>query len=176
MRGTFTYNQQSAQVDKDAEINAYLNGEYYNNLNSDSRNLIEKHIFNIGFVTPNNTDLAAQIIAEKSRTWSGNIGLISVSDYINSNTNAAQCENFNLHVSNNEVCKKTNYLFKSYSYWTITPKLGYTTSLHYIATDGAIKEITARNDWINVYPVVFLKSGLTLDGKGTENNPYAIIG
>jgi len=175
IKGTFTYGQQSGQVDKDAEINTYLNSNYYNSLNLDSKNLIEKHIFNIGFITSNNTDLAAQITAEKSRTWSGNVGLISVSDYIKSNTNAVQCGNYNIYVSNNVVCQETNYLFNSYAYWTITPITGYSTSLHYIGTDGAIKNITARNAWIQVLPVVFLNSEFTLDGKGTKNNPYMII-
>ncbi|MCI9063823.1 MAG: hypothetical protein HFJ17_04405 [Clostridia bacterium] len=175
MKGTFIYNQQSAQVDKNAEINTYLNGEYYNSLNLNSKMLIVEHNFDVGFVTDNNSNLVSQVAEEKSKIWSGNIGLISVSDYIKANANTAQCGNFNLHVSNNEVCKQTNYLFKSYSYWTITPRINYTNTVYLIATDGTISGMTARNTWVPIIPVVFLKSGLTLEGKGTENNPYVII-
>ncbi len=169
---------------KPATLNNYLNnnisGEdsYYNSLLSDNaKTLIQNHIWGIGSVLDENEDLSAQILSEKRTTWSGNVGLISVSDYLKANTNIIQCGNFKLNNSNLDICKKTNYLIsKGANEWTITPYLNSTSRVFVTWGAGGISFNNANYTPSTSYfcPTVYLKSNITLSGSGTKDDPYTI--
>ncbi|MEI3508219.1 MAG: hypothetical protein V8R01_03740 [Bacilli bacterium] len=78
-----------------ATLNTYLNNDYYNSLSNNEQSLIQSHAYGVGAVTYYNTDLTGQIADENATIWTGNIGLMSVSDYLRANTNIVQCGNFN---------------------------------------------------------------------------------
>ena len=161
-----------------AVINTYLNNDYYNSLTQDFKNLIEPHIWNIGAVTHGNSDLAGQIEEEKSKTWEGNIGLISTSDYLKANSNVTDCGNFASNGSNWEICKNTNYLIKSERFWTITAYdaivLNNSTVVFNINNSGAISGESAGYAAYDTFPVIYINENIKLSGKGKENNPYKI--
>ena len=70
-----------------ASINKYLNGTYYNNLNSVAQSQIVSHDWSIGEVTDVNNDLADQINDENSSKWNGKIALPTLSEFIRTNSN-----------------------------------------------------------------------------------------
>jgi len=133
--GTYGSNQWS----RPADLNTYLNNDYYNTLNSESQNLIQTHTWAVGAVISDNTDLAAQIASENGTTWSGNIGLISVSEYLRANTNTQQCGNFNLNNTNYSTCKTTNFIVPTSGYiWTISPRADYASRMFYVSSSGYV--------------------------------------
>jgi len=159
-----------------ATLNTYLNNDYYNSLNSESRSLIQIHTWAIGPVTYNNTDLAGQIASENGTTWSGNIGLISVSEYLRANTNTSQCGNYSLNNTNEVTCKTTNYIVPSSGYlWTISPLANNSNYVFHVHSHGRVYNSNADLTNIGVVPALYLTSNINLEGEGTETNPYTIV-
>ncbi|MCI9084525.1 MAG: hypothetical protein HFH46_02775, partial [Bacilli bacterium] len=155
----------------------YLNNDYYNLLNDD-KNLIISYVWNIGAVTHGNSDLANQLVEEKSKTWNGKVGLISVSDYIKANSNISECGNFSLNNSNYETCHQTNFLVKSKRFWTITAYdkiiLNSSSVVYRIGETGGIGAESAGYSTSDILPTIYLKNTIIFKGKGTETNPYVI--
>jgi len=159
---------------RSATLNTYLNTEYYNSLSSEAQALIQTHTWGIGGVTYNNTDLAAQIQSENGTTWSGNIGLMSASDAIRANTNTDQCGNLKLNYSNQSTCKTTNYIVPTSGYlWTISPSASFTTSVFAVYSSSFVADNSALDDY-GVLPALYLTPNITLEGEGTETDPYTI--
>jgi len=150
-----------------AKVNEYFNDTYYNSLNSGVKRLIQEHTWGIGTIKDNNTDLAAQIQSENSSTWTGNIGLMSVSDVIRSNSDIENCGTFYLNWQHNQTCKTTRYLNCG---WTITRNGGKIYFVHGIGTIESENQNSAKN----ACPSVYLIPDITLSGSGTETDPYTI--
>jgi len=166
-----------------ATLNTYLNNDYYNTLSNEAQALIQTHTWGIGAVVKDNTDLAAQIASENSTTWTGNIGLISASDAIKSNTNIEQCGNLNLSFDNKAICKTTNYIFPSNNwFWTISPSKNVKYDVLVVGSESwswttsyaCGSGFTCDTNDADVLPALYLKSDITLEGEGTESNPYTI--
>ena len=152
-------------------LNTYLNNDYYDTLSAGALNQIQSHAYSIGAVTDINTDLAGQIASENENIWTGNIGLMSASDYLRANTNLEQCGSLSLNNSHLSICVSTNYLFSNDSPWTISPTDGY---VFYVTPKGALNKIGKASGSHNLYPVLYLKSDITLSGEGTKTKPYII--
>jgi len=165
-----------------ADLNTYLNNEtegaesYYNTLSNEAKGLIEEHVWGIGPVTYDNTDLAVQIISENGTTWSGNIGLMSVSDYLRANTNTEQCGNFSLNNTNYSTCQTTNYIVQTSGWlWTISPTASVTYFVFIVNSNGNVSNSIANFSSGGVLPVLYLTSNITLSGEGTSSSPYTIV-
>jgi len=158
-----------------ATLNTYLNNDYYNSLGSETQDLIYKdHSWGIGSAIFDNTDLAEQIESENSRTWTGNIGLMSASDAIKANTNTEQCGNMGLRNSNTNICKSENYIVPSSGeVWTITTNQAE-NRVFTVPEDGRIGHYFTTWQHYGVLPTLYLTPNITLEGKGTESNPYTI--
>jgi len=168
----FSSNNKSGVVEQDAELNTYLNGTYYNSLSSEAQNLIQTNIWGIGTVAWNNTDLAGQIASENGTTWTGNIGLMTVSEALRANTNTEQCENWNLNNTNSSTCKTTNYIVPtSGSLWTISPNSMY---VFIVNSRGTLDYNWSNGSNTGVLPALYLIPNITLSGEGTADNPYTI--
>jgi len=158
-----------------APLNTYLNNDYYNSLNSDAQNLIQAHTWGVGPVTYNNTDLAGQIASENGTTWSGNIGLMTLSEYLRANTNPSLCGNYSLNETNYSTCKTTNYIVPTTEYlWTISPNADYSNYVFYVYSYGRVRTNLASNRDTGVVPALYLIPNITLSGEGTETDPYTI--
>lgn len=167
-----------------ADVNTYLNGEYLNSIKNNN-NKIVNHTWYIGEIEENNSNISKQITDEKSTTWNGNIGLITLSEYLRANTNTEQCGNYNLYNNNASTCDQTNWmtmlcylnLTTPYGIWTITPYNtddvdgGYVESIHIEA--GIYGVNPGAQDWL-ISPSLYLSSDTTLSGSGTEQDPYTI--
>jgi len=157
-----------------APLNTYLNNDYYNSLNSDAQNLIQAHTWGVGPVTYNNTDLAGQIASENGTTWSGNIGLMTLSEYLRANTNPSLCGNYSLNETNYSTCKTTNYIVPTSGYlWTVSPDASTAYIVFDVYSSGEVLSTFASNSY-GVLPALYLTSNITLEGEGTEVNPYTI--
>ena len=75
-----------------ASLNTYLNGDYYNNLNSTAQNQIVAKDWSIGAVTYRNNNLTTQINEENATKWNGKVALVTVS--VRSNSNKSNCDTF----------------------------------------------------------------------------------
>ena len=159
-----------------ATLNTYLNGEYYNGLDSSIKDNIVSHTWGIGAVTVDNNDLAAQIASEKGTTWSGNIGLIAHSDYLRANSDMTNCGTDKTNYENYETCRNTDWMYISGSnWWTISPSAGYSDFVWYVRDGGNLFTDLADNSDAAPRPAVYLKSDITLSGSGTSLDPFKIV-
>ena len=161
-----------------ATLNTYLNGEYYTNLDSSIKDNIVSHTWGIGEVESNN-DLSAQIVSEQGTTWSGNIGLISHSDYLRANSDMANCGTDKTNFENYETCRNTDWMYISGSYWwTISPGADYSYDVWSVYVNvfvgGDLSTRSANISGNAPRPAAYLKSDITLSGSGTLEDPYTI--
>ncbi len=157
-----------------ATLNTYLNEEYLPTL-SDSDKVVS-HNFSIGAVTYYNNDLADQINDENGTTWNGEVGLITLSEYLRANTNTAQCGTYMLNNGNSSTCKTTDWMYNSVPsggyMWIISPDAGNSYSVFKMNGDS----FTAGSAFYSsgVVPVLYLSSDITLSGTGESGDPYVI--
>jgi len=169
-------NSNSNDWSRPATLNTYLNNDYYNSLSSEAQDLIQTHTWGVGSVTYGNTDLAAQITSENGTTWTGNIGLMNVSEFLRANTNIEQCGNLSLNNTNYSTCKTTNYIVPSSGYlWIISPNADTSDAVFLVNSYGMVPNYNALKAYNNVVPALYLTSNITLEGEGTETNPYTIV-
>ena len=167
---------------KSSTINEYLNNTYYSALSEKSKSQIQNHSWNVGGVHYDIGSLSAMITEEKSTVWNGNVGLMSVSDYYKSNSNIEQCGDFDSELNNNSdgFCKKTSFLFSMIEnstnnlVWMISPCAKNSNYVWFMQVDQGYAGVEGAQIGHSALPVVYLKSNITLKGKGTQTNPYII--
>ncbi len=111
-----------------SSLNTYLNGTYYNGLNSAAKSQIVSHTWKIGPVTYDNGCLTDNVNSEGDIRWTGKVGLATVSEYLRSNSNVGMCRTFALNDDNYSTCANSNWMLTS-NYWlTFTSSNPYTIS------------------------------------------------
>ena len=159
-----------------ATLNTYLNGEYYNGLDSSIKDNIVSHTWGIGAVTSDNDDLSAQIASEQGTTWNGNIGLIAVSDYLRANSDMSNCGTAKTNYENYKTCRNTDWMYISGSYWwTISPYADTSNYVWVVNVDGVFNGTYAYYSGDAPRPAAYLKSDITLSGSGTSLDPFKIV-
>ena len=159
-----------------ATLNTYLNGEYYENLDSSIKDNIVSHTWGIGAVTMDNEDLAVQIASENGTTWSGNIGLIAHSDYLRANSDMTNCGTDKTNFENYETCRNTDWMYISGSYWwTISPDADVSYNIWIVNDVGTLYYYIADYSDSAPRPAAYLKSDITLSGSGTSLDPFKIV-
>ena len=183
----------SGTVTEDSSIKIYLNNDYYvNDINSTAKEQMTSHSFNIGaveFLDESGGDsIEKNIAGEKMYTWTGNVGLVNVSDFLKASLNQ-QCtsltKQFEAMKEENIICD-LNFLLElpeETRYWTINATSfesddmsNYAWRIQRLGNLSAIvnnRVFFAGYDGIR--PVVFLKSSTKLTGHGTKDNPYQIL-
>ena len=177
-------------VTEDSTMYEYLNEIYYQEMTSEAKNQIQFHTYNIGPVQKlmDETDsIHKNIEGEKMYRWTGNVGLINVSDVLKASLNAS-CVSVTAAVQNKSqtICDQ-NYLFHIgvlKGYWTMNAFAVNNEDVSYGVWSVYRDEVVTRpiydhaqdldkNSYIR--PVVFLKSTIQfLAGDGTKENPYQI--
>ena len=158
-----------------AKLNTYLNGEYYEGLDSSIKDNIVSHTWGIGKVEYDNDDLSAQIVSEQGTTWSGNIGLIAHSDYLRANSDMVNCGTAKTNYENYETCRNTDWMFISGSYWwTISPAANGSRNVWNVYAAGYLGS-KSSNTVDASRPAAYLKSDITLSGSGILEDPYKIV-
>ena len=159
-----------------ADLNVYLNDTWYDTLKYND--LIQNHVWYVGVVGITKASLQTCVDAEKTETWTGQIGLMNVIDYVKASTNSV-CTSVNAYESDSSCYDNStthNWIFsgpanKSSSI-TITPYVVYGKGSIFAITDAGYIGNSATSHTNGVAPVFFLKSNITLSGTGTSNNPY----
>ena len=177
--GTGNY-YSSGEVTENSELNTYLNSTYKSSL-SDLSYVQTGMTWNVGHAGGTHTDtLSVSEIEnmEKAYSWTGDIALLTKSEYIRAHGNS-QCSNAEYLFDNyqNNTCKTTNYLYKSdYWYWLLSP---YPADVNhvFIAFSGAVICSNADSQSGSVRPVLHLKSNITLSGNGGQasKDMYRIV-
>ena len=171
----FSNGNYSGTIAQDSQMLIYLNMEYYNELDSSIAKYIVENQWNIGSVIWNNVDMFSQINDEKKFNWQGKIGMITVSEYLNANTNVIECGNQNLNQKNYDKCKITNWLVPLNNYYfTISPYFGNTSDILLIRNNGAISYSGVIGEY-GVRPAAYLTSSITLQGSGTIGDPFVPV-
>ena len=192
--GTFSSpnGSQSGTVTEDSSIKIYLNEDYYvNNINETAKEQMISHSFNIGAVERLDQSgveadsIEKNIAGEKMYTWTGNVGLANVSDILKASTNPL-CTSASISRNNYDACNN-NYLVDKGSvntlyYWTINAYSSESGDYSYSVWNGPVLSSSAGLDFTPAYysssaprPVVFLKSDTTLNGSGTQSDPFTIV-
>ena len=152
----------SSHWERPADLNTYLNGEYYNSLNVTAQGQIANHIWGVGAVTYNDSSLSNAIADENETIWTGNVGLISTTDYVRASTNALCTSVYAYYNSSSCYNNSTNHnwMYLSDYWWTITPSApvrpeSYSSRVFSVHSDGDF----SRNDFDSSYaprPAVYL--------------------
>lgn len=144
------------------------------NLREEAQNQIVQHNFNIGTVTTRD-DIATIVNQEKSKTWTGRIGLITLSDYYRA-TSKDECAT----MEGTYVCSYYNWIFAGNrldDMWTMT---AFNSRSVYAITNsnglgGGAGGIQTWLTTFSLYPVVYLSSDINITGgDGSRDNPYII--
>ena len=188
----------SGTVTEDSSIKEYLNNTYYPTLTGIAKTQVQSHAFHIGsvewLVRSGNDSIEKNIAGEKMFQWTGNVGLVNVSDLLRASTNVA-CTSASDEVYSlvgpsptvNETCGSylttMSVASEGIAYWTINAFSMEDTDAMSVAWmvaftqgyGGFLYYETYRDDMIGARPVVFLKSSIQITGgDGTKSNPYII--
>ncbi len=97
-----------------------------------------------------------------------NIGLLTVSDYLNASTDP------NCHAPTDRSCQNYNYLRINDEWWLATPSTLDTTTVYYVTSSGAVSDDGA-NGLKHLRPILHLSDSVMIkSGKGTETNPFVL--
>ena len=172
---------------KESEMNIYLNGEYYNGLNAEAREMIkEDAVYKVGILNYSNSQLITTDIKQVNAVkWKGKIGLIDVTEYVKASINS-NCTGAGVYLHDSSCHKNSsshNWMYLNsvkYGWWTITP-WSYILAeyIWFVEDDGSLLSWdgygAARNDTYNVRPVVTLSPEVKITGgDGSSNNPYSL--
>ena len=189
----------SGTVTEDSSIKEYLNNTYYPTLTGIAKTQMQSHAFNIGSVQyldeSGNDSIEKNIAGEKMYKWTGNVGLINVSDLLKASTNTActsATDEFNAYLE--EIPRETCGSYLTY-FDTINEELGgivyWTMNAFSVESDDYSDYVWVAaflqgfdvfgNDIANddyrggARPVLYLKSNIELtSGTGTKLDPFII--
>ena len=183
----------SGTVTEESSIADYLNGEYYNGLTEIARAQIQQHVYYIGPVElydkTGNDSLSKNIVGEKMNTWTGNIGLVNVSDILKASTNPActsVTDQYNQLMDSGTSTCNSNYLVDlpdQTVYWTINNAVwesdDYSHNVWFAARGGGmaglVNERAEYDDFSGARPVLYLRSNIQFtSGNGTKSQPFVI--
>ena len=195
VEGTFSSpnGSQSGTVTEDSSIKLYLNDDYYvNDINSTAKEQMTSHSFNIGAVEwldqsgAEADSIEKNIAGEKMYQWTGNVGLVNVSDILRASTNPL-CISATTSLNGTNECN-SNYLLNRGTasrlyYWTINASSSESGGLsagawggYAYSSDASVYYADASyGSYYAPRPVVFLKSDTTLNGSGTPDDPFTIV-
>ena len=157
-----------------ADLNTYLNGDYYNSLSSTAQSQIVEAKYYAGEVTYNNNDMKNQISDEKAVTSEVKVALPTASEYFRASSNKEQCGTFSLNNSNYSTCKNSDWMFNSDSWWTLSPDSNYSYSVFLVNQYGVLSDF-AFYTYYAIRPTITLSSETQITGgDGNQNNPYQI--
>ena len=186
----------SGTVTEDSSIKEYLNDTYYPTLNGTAKTQVQSHAFHIGSVQwldeSGNDSIQKNIAGEKMYQWTGNVGLVNVSDLLRASTNiACTSATDEMNALMQEVSQETcgSYLTNFnedmgyMGYWTMnafsaesdddSDVVWFAAFLQGVGGSGSS---SASNDYNKgARPVLYLKSDIEITGgDGTKGNPFVI--
>ena len=189
----------SGTVTEDSSIKEYLNNTYYPTLTGIAKTQVQSHSFNIGsvqaFEESGNDSIEKNIAGEKMYQWTGNVGLINVSDLLKASTNTA-CKSATdeykaaMQDTPRETCGSYLTYFDTINeelvgigYWTMNAFSAESEDgsygAWYAVRDTGLAGLGVANAYYGNFggarPVLYLKSTIQITGgDGTQSNPFVI--
>ena len=170
---------ESSDWARPADLNTYLNETYYNGLTNTAQNQTVSKKYSIGGVHGSNdiNNLSNIINSENASKWSGKVALITLSEYLRSNSNQNNCNTVILNNDNHSICQNTTWMTHNNDMWTLTFRLDYKNSVFYLY-NGYIyygnTDIFVSTPH-EIYPVLYIKPEIQITGgDGSQNNPYTL--
>ena len=202
-------NGESGKVGAESTLNIYLNSKTNNSTTSwqpaiKLDNYIDNHKFNVGGIyytqvyEGGDKGLLKEKEEESLLTWTGKIGLLNITEYVEASTNP-ECssvysnykfnypkyyyqaegesgKNQHAPTGNAYPCKNGNWIMynKAYNQWTISPNSNGKFSVWNVYQEGYFSNSLAY-DVHAVRPAFYLKSSIRLSGLGTPESPYELV-
>ena len=162
-----------------ASLNTYLNGTYYNSLNSTAQSQIVAKDWSIGAVTYNDNNMANTINNENATKWNGKVALVTASEYVRSNSDKSNCRTVQqLWNATSGQCKGTTWMYYSSDWWwTLSPNSNNSSDVFYVSSpyNGQLYSNIAKSPGDAVRPALYLSSEVKITGgDGSQSNPYQI--
>ena len=162
-----------------ATLNTYLNEDYYNDkLNALAKSQVVAKDWSIGAVAYNAKNMANTINNENGKKWNGKVALVTVSEYVRSNSNKNSCGTVNqLWKAISGECKETTWMYYSNDSWcTLTPASGDSNYVFYVDYDSSrISNEIVNTNFLAVRPALYLSSEVQITGgTGTQNDPFTL--
>ena len=189
----------SGTVTENSSIKEYLNNTYYPTLDGTAKTQMQSHAFNIGSVQyldeSGNDSIAKNIAGEKMYQWTGNVGLVNVSDLLKASTNTACTSatdevNAFMQYTPRETCGSyltyfdtINEELEGISYWTMNAfsvgsednSYNVWSAAFYRGVGGFGLDSASSDDLTGARPVLYLKSTIQITGgNGTKLDPFVI--
>ncbi len=161
----------------EADLNTYLNTNYYNSLTGEAKNMITDGIYKVGPISYVNGDsLINEINYANNTKWIGKIALLDATEYIRASTDSS-CINMYLAFASPYPCKNNNYLYKAgIDYVTTISPISHTDSGYVweIFGNGGLNGYSPNSN-TSIKPVVTLSSAVQIiSGDGSVLNPYQL--
>ena len=179
-----------------SSLQTYLNGEYYNTIDSNDQSKIDTYTWKLGG-SSSDTDATAQMFYERERgtyvtegyptEWEGKIALPYASDFGFATSGGEStydrngCLTIRLHVFNSDKCTNNSWLrynsngSGSYAYWVLTA-FPVMSTVQFLGSDGNVSTTYANStSEVDVRPALYLLSDVEfLSGSGTSEDPYIL--
>ena len=173
--GEMAWNSSNTNNWANASLKTYLNGTYYNELNTEAQNQIVTKDWSIGAAVWDNNNLETQINNENSKKWSGKIGLHTASEYIRATSNSS-CNSMQTYTY---TCENDNWIYSNtdnYDYlWTLTPQSNSIQVLITYIYDSFGRSSPNSSNYMGIRPALYLSSDIKITGgDGSQSNPYQI--
>ena len=182
-------------VTQNSSLNDYLNTEWTPAQTLD--NYIAEHSFNVGGIyytssyTGGDKGISKELEEQNSYTWNGKIGIINITDYVETslnptctsvysnfyyNTNYYKNSTQTLTGYDNWPCsnRSYNWMPKAITEWSLSPYSGNKYYVWFVSSSGYFINYFANNT-IGVRPAFYLKSSIKLRGFGTSDSPYELV-
>ena len=182
-------------VTQNSSLNDYLNTEWTPAQTLD--NYIAEHSFNVGGIyytssyTGGDKGISKELEEQNSYTWNGKIGLMNITDYVETslnptctsvysnfyyNTNYYKNSTQTLTGYDNWPCsnRSYNWMPKSITEWSLSPYSNTRYGVWLVNSAGCFNSSYANNT-IGVRPAFYLKSSIKLRGFGTSDSPYELV-
>ena len=165
---------------EESEMSIYLNGAYYNGLNSIARSMVKQDsTYKIGIVSHEiKKSLSNNINQASSVKWYGKVALIDVTEWIRASTNGGCTDVYSIY--NTNICSAQNWMHLDDYWYTLSPYssdntssvLGMSGGMY--ATWGHLKAIGVSSS-NGVRPVVTLSPKVKITGgDGSSSSPYQL--
>ncbi len=162
--------------DKEATLNTYLNNDFYNSLSDDVKSLVVEGTWNVGPTSSSQLNLSESIKEEAAYKWKGKVALMNATDYVKSSANSA-CTSVSAYYSDS-LCYNSssthNYLYSNNYPWTVS-LFAYSRArdVFGVGGDGGLTYSYAYFAH-GVRPALYLSAKTTLNGEGSEADPYTV--
>ena len=164
---TNTWSLNSTALSQISEATYYLGGTVYN---STSHFGTAEEIYT--------WERGTKVYNGKPKKWTGLVGLMYPSDYAYTFANGVDDKCYsdtNYCRSNSGGNPNSSWLYKSSTnQWTVSPSSGAAYLLFSVGDTGYVYNGDANTDR-GVRPVLYLRSGIKLQGSGGSDDPYEII-